>query len=75
MSKLFTYLYFLCCAGNRQSLLVRVDSNEFDTLRAGANHSVYNVIASATNTNNFDRYNIFGTGFKLKRHIHKPPIF
>ena len=63
---LLAYLELLVGIGDRQSLLVRIDCDELNTLSPRLDHSVNNVVAGAANTNDLYIDHVFGPfGFEI----------
>ena len=63
---LLAYLKLLVGIGDRQSLLVRIDGDELNTLSPRLDHSVNNVVAGAANTNDLYIDHVFGPfGFEI----------
>ncbi len=69
MGQLLADLDLLVRAGDGQSLLICVDRYELNALSAGLDHSVYDVVAGAADTNDLYSYNIFRAYFGFEIHF------
>ena len=65
MGQLLADLDLLIRAGDGQSLLICIDSHVLNSLSAGLNHAVYDVVAGPADANDFDGDDIFRTGALL----------
>ena len=58
-----------------QSLHIRVDGNELNTLYTVLDHAVYSVAAAAADTDDLNVYYVIQALFKLKTHCRCPPFY
>ena len=74
MGQLLADLDLLIRAGDGQSLLICIDSHVLNSLSAGLNHAVYDVVAGPADANDLDGDDIFRTGLGSKGHIRFLPV-
>ena len=74
MGQLLADLDLLIRARNGQSLLICIDSHVLNSLSAGLNHAVYDVVAGPADANDLDGDDIFRTGLGSKGHIRFLPV-
>ena len=69
VGKLLADLDLLIRAGHGKCLLIGVDRYELNALSSGLDHSIYDVVTGAADTNDLYSYNIFRAYFGFEIHF------